>query len=86
MGSDHEFRKEATLFDGSTDIQVALVPPVASDIIVDTESLVGRCLGKKYQEKYNKRKRGEANQCVWKKRSIFFHIALLGGSQVATQS
>ena len=53
---------------------MALVPPVASDIIVDTESLVGRCLGKKYQEKYNKRKRGETNQCVWKKRSIFFTL------------
>ena len=74
MGSDHEFWKEATLFDGSIDIQVALVPPVASDIIVDTESLVGRCVGKKCQEKYNKRKRGKANQCVWTKRSIFFSL------------
>ena len=74
LGSEHEFRKEATLFDGSTDIRVALVPPVASDIIVDIESLVGRCLGKKCQEKYNKRKRGEANQCVWKKISIFFTL------------
>ena len=61
MGGDHKFRKEATLFDGSTDIRVAPVPPVASDIIVDTESLVRRCLGKKCQEKYNNRKRGEAN-------------------------
>ena len=64
---------------------MALVPPVVSDIIVDTESLVGRCLGKKCQEKYNKRKRGEANQCL-EEEKYFFHIALLGGSQVATQS
>ena len=62
------------LFDGSTDMRMAPVPPVVSDIIVDTESLVGRCVGKKCQEKYNKRKRGEANQCVWKKRSIFFSL------------
>ena len=53
---------------------MASVLPVALDIIVDTESLVGRCVGKKCQEKYNKRKRGEANQCVWKKRSIFFNL------------
>ena len=33
---------------------------VVSDIVVDTESLVGRCLGKKCQLLYNKRKRGEA--------------------------
>nr|POF03638.1 hypothetical protein CFP56_67969 [Quercus suber] len=40
---------EDTLFDGSTDMQVAPVAPVASDILVDTESLVGRYLGKKCQ-------------------------------------
>ncbi|XP_030946005.1 uncharacterized protein LOC115970519 [Quercus lobata] len=74
LGSDHEFRKEDTLFDGFTDMRVAPVPPVASDIIVDTETLLTRCLGKKCREKYNKRKRGEANQCVWKKRSIFFTL------------
>ena len=74
LGSDHEFWKKATLFDRSTDIRVAPVPPVALDIIVDIESLVGHCLGKKCQEKYNKRKRGETNQCVWKKISIFFTL------------
>ena len=47
LGSDHEFRGEDTLFDGSTDMRMAPVPPVALDIIVDIESLVGRCLGKK---------------------------------------
>ena len=70
LGSDHEFRKEATLFNGSIDNRVALMPPVVSDIIVDTESLVGRCLGKKCQLLYKKRKRGEANQSAWKKRRI----------------
>ena len=55
-------------------MQVVPVPPIASDIIVDTETLFTRCLGKKCQEKYNKRKRGKANQCVWKKRSIFFTL------------
>nr|XP_023924457.1 uncharacterized protein LOC112035850 [Quercus suber] len=74
LASDHEFREEDTLFDGTTDMRVAPVPPIASGIIVDTESLVGRCLGKKCQQKYNKRKRGEADQCVWKKRSIFFTL------------
>ena len=71
MGSEHEFWKEVTLFDGSTDVRVAPVPPVASDIIVDTESLVGRYLGKKCQEKYNKRKRGKA------RREVFFSHCLI---------
>ena len=48
--------------------------PVASDILVETESLVGHCLGKKCQLLYKKRKRGEANQSAWKKRSIFFSL------------
>ena len=61
LDSDHEFRDEDTLFNGSTDIRVAPVAPVAIDILVETESLVGCCLGKKYQLLYNKRKRGEAN-------------------------
>ena len=48
---------------------MAPVAPVVSDILVETESLVGRCLGKKCQLLYNKRKRGVANQ-----RSIFFSL------------
>ena len=55
-------------------MRVAPVAPVASDILVDTESLVGCCLGKKCQLLYNKRKRGEANQRGWKKRSILFTL------------
>ena len=74
LDSDHEFRDEDTLFDGSTDMRVAPVAPVASDILVDTESIVGRCLGKKCQLLYNKRKIGEANLCSWKKRSILFTL------------
>ena len=38
------------------------------------ENLVKRCLGKKCQLAYNKRKKGEAGHCVWKKRSIFFTL------------
>ena len=72
LDSDHEFREKDTLFDGSTDMRVAPVPPVASNILVETKSLVGHCLGKKCQLLYNKRKRGETNQCAWKKISIFF--------------
>ena len=41
---------------------------------MDTESIVGRCLGKKCQLLYNKRKRGEAIPCGWKKRSILFTL------------
>ena len=74
LDSDHEFQDEDTLFNGSTDMRVASVAPVASDILMETESLVGRCLGKKCQLLYNKRKRGEANQSAWKKRSIFFSL------------
>ena len=62
------------LFDGSNDMQSAPEPPVASDIILETEHLVGHCLGRKCQLAYNKRKRGEVGQSGWKKRSIFFTL------------
>ncbi|XP_030934441.1 uncharacterized protein LOC115959910 isoform X3 [Quercus lobata] len=74
LDSDHKFRGEGTLFNGSTDMRGAPMAPVASDILVDTESIVGRCLGKKCQLLYNKRKRGEAIPCGWKKRSILFTL------------
>ncbi|XP_075660213.1 uncharacterized protein LOC142630034 [Castanea sativa] len=71
---DHNFREEGMLFDGSNDTRLAPVPPVASQIIPDTEHLVGRCLGRKCQLAYNKRKRREADQSGWKKRSILFTL------------
>ena len=58
----HDFRKEGMLFDGSNDMRSAPVPPVVSEIILDTAHLVGRCLGRKCQLVYNKRKRGEVDQ------------------------
>ena len=71
---DHDFQKEGMLFDGSYDTQSAPIPLVALDIILDTEHLVGHCLGRKCQLTYNKRKRGEADQSGWKKRIIFFTL------------
>ncbi|XP_023893695.1 uncharacterized protein LOC112005636 [Quercus suber] len=71
---DHDFRKEGMLFDGSNDTRSTPEPLVALDIILDIEHLVGRCLGRKCQLAYNKRKRGEANHSGWKKRSIFFTL------------
>ena len=62
------------LFDGSNDTRLAPKPPVAADIIVETEHLLGRCLERKCQLAYNKRKRREANHSGWKKRSIFFTL------------
>ena len=62
------------LFDGSNDMRSAHVPPVTSNIILETAHLVGRCLGRKRQLSYNKRKRGEVDQSGWKKRSIFFTL------------
>ena len=41
---------------------------------MQTKNLVERCLRKKCQLAYNKRKKGEADQCVWKQRSIFFTL------------
>lgn len=41
--------KEVMLFNGSNDTQLAPVPPVASEIILQIENLVGRCLGRKCQ-------------------------------------
>ena len=71
MDVDHDFRKEGMLFDGSNDTRSAPIPLVVLDIILDTEHLVGHCLGRKCQLTYNKRKREEANHSGWKKRSIF---------------
>ena len=62
------------LFDGSNDKRLAPKPPVASNIIFGTEHLLERCLGRKCQLAYNKRKRREADQIGWKKRSIFFTL------------
>ena len=41
---DHDFQKEGMLFDRSNDTRSTLEPPVASDIILETERLIGRCL------------------------------------------
>ncbi|XP_050280569.1 uncharacterized protein LOC126721563 [Quercus robur] len=71
---DHDFRKDGMSFDGSIDTRLAPEPPVTSDIIVETEHLLGRCLGRKCQLAYKKRKRREADQSGWKKRSIFFTL------------
>ncbi|XP_065628554.1 uncharacterized protein LOC136067129 [Quercus suber] len=49
MWTIHDFPAYANVLSWST--------KVASNIIMDTESFVGRCLGKKCQEKYNERKR-----------------------------
>ena len=62
------------LFDGSNDKRLAPKPPIAADIIFGTEHLLERCLGRKCQLAYNKRKRKEADQIGWKKRSIFFTL------------
>ncbi|XP_050280987.1 uncharacterized protein LOC126721937 [Quercus robur] len=40
LDSDHKFWDEDTLFDGSTDMRVTPMAPVASDILVDTGNLV----------------------------------------------
>jgi len=40
LDNDHEFRDKDTLFDRSTNMRVALVAPVESDILVDTKILV----------------------------------------------
>ena len=71
---DHHFRKESLLFDGSIDTRLAPEPPVASEIMCGTEHLLGRCLGRKCQLAYNKRKRREEDPIGWRKRSIFFTL------------
>ena len=43
----HDFQKKGMLFDGSNDMRLAPIPPVVSEIILDTAHLVGRCLGRK---------------------------------------
>ena len=73
LDNDHEFREDDINFDGTKEFRVAPVTPSGSTIMQQTEKLVGRCLGKKHQALYNKRKRGE-DACVWKKRSILFTL------------
>ena len=86
MDVDHDFQKEGMLFDGSNDTRSALEPPVASNIILETEHLVGRCLGRKCQLAY-KKKEEKGGRPEWlEEKEYIFHLALLGGSQVATQS
>ncbi|XP_030927396.1 uncharacterized protein LOC115953761 isoform X1 [Quercus lobata] len=71
---DHDFRKDGMSFDGSNDTRLASEPPIASDIIVETEHLLGCCLSRTCQLAYKKRKGREANQSGWKKMSIFFTL------------
>ncbi|KAL0007409.1 hypothetical protein SO802_008911 [Lithocarpus litseifolius] len=74
LDKDHPYRKEDTNFDGTQDMRLAPVPPSGLDILMDTESLDGRCLGKKAQATFKKRKRGEENVGAWNKRSILFTL------------
>ncbi|XP_050281315.1 uncharacterized protein LOC126722213 [Quercus robur] len=83
---NHDFRKEGMSFDGSNDTRLALEPPVTSDIIVETEHLLGRCLGRKCQLAYKKKedkkkeeKKGGRPEWLEEK-EYMFHLALLGGS------
>ena len=59
LDNDHEFREDGINFDGTKEFRLALVTTSGSDIMQQTENLVGRCLRKKHQALYNKRKRGE---------------------------
>ena len=86
MDVDHDFRKEGMLFDGSNDTRSTPEPPVTSEIILKTEHLVGRCLGMKCQLAYNKKKKEGRQTRVVGRRGVYFHLAILGGSQVVTQS
>ncbi|XP_075658886.1 uncharacterized protein LOC142628728 [Castanea sativa] len=74
LDNDLEFREDDINFDGTKEFRVAPVTPSGSEIMDQTKKLVGRCLGKKHQALYNKRKRGEEDPCVWKKRSILFTL------------
>ena len=58
LDNDHKFRQDDKNFDGTNDFRLAPVTPSGLDIMMQTEKLVGRCLGKKHQALYNKRKRG----------------------------
>ena len=59
LDNDHKFREDGINFDGTKEFRLAPVTTSGSDIMQQTENLVGRCLRKKHQALYNKRKRGE---------------------------
>ena len=52
LDNDHEFREDDINFNGTKEFRLAPVTPSGSDIIQQTEKLVGRCLGKKHQAFY----------------------------------
>ena len=74
MDNNHECHEDDINFDGTKEFRLAPVTPSGSDIVQHTEKLVERCLGKEHQALYNKRKRGEEDACVGKKRSILFTL------------
>ncbi|XP_075665463.1 uncharacterized protein LOC142635141 [Castanea sativa] len=74
LDNDHEFREDDINFEGTKEFRVAPMTPSGLEIMRDAKNLVGRCPGKKHQALYNKRKKGEEDACVWKKRSILFTL------------
>lgn len=64
LDNNHEFREDDINFNGTKEFRLAPVTPSSLDIMQQTDKLVGRCLGKKHQTLYNKRKRGEEDACV----------------------
>ena len=76
LDNDREFQEEDTLFDGSTDMRVACVPPIALNILVETESLVGCCLGRNVNF-FTTKEREVRQTSVLGRREVYFSACLI---------
>ena len=86
MNSDHKFCKQKNSFDGHVDTRSAPIIVSGGEIMLQTDAVTDHVFGKKTVNLLNlKKKKGGSLNCVEEEKHIF-HLALLGGPCVASQS
>ena len=87
MDNDHKFCKQKQSFDGHVDTRSAPIIVSRGEIILQTNVVANHMFRKKTINFPNKKKKknGGSLNCVEEKNYIF-HLALLGGPCVASQS
>ena len=87
MNSDHKFCKQKNSFDGHVDTRSALITVSGGEIMLQMDAVVDHVFRKKTVNLPNKRKRGGGGSlnCMEEEKYIF-HLALLEGPYVASQS
>ena len=89
LDSDYKFRKQKQSFDGHVDTRSALITVFGGEIMLQTDAIVDHVFGKKTvnlpNKKNKKKKRGGSLNFVEEEKYIF-HLALLEGPCVVSQS